>query len=181
MLGVRATFHTKPYIDWLDDGSLFWFWAMCERLHIPVMALVPGIVPKIRLVAERYPELNLLIPHMGCPLDVRGAEAFAGLNELLRLAQFPHVSVMVSSVPCFSKQSYPFRDTHPYLRRIFDTFGPRRLLWGADLSRLTSTYRECIDLFQEALGFLSGEDKDWIFEKTATTILNWPSPIISTS
>ena len=29
------------------------------------------------------------------------------------------------------------------------------MLWGADLSRLTSTYRECLDLFQEALAFLS--------------------------
>jgi hypothetical protein len=36
MLGVRMSFHVKPFIDWLDDGSLDWFWAACERCAIPV-------------------------------------------------------------------------------------------------------------------------------------------------
>jgi len=31
MLGIRSTFHTKPYIDWLDDGSLDWYWKACEQ------------------------------------------------------------------------------------------------------------------------------------------------------
>lgn len=173
MLGVRATFHTKPYADWLDDGSLDWFWVTCERLSIPVMALVPGLVPKIAPIAGRHPGLPLLIPHMGCPLDTRGAEAFAGLNDLLQLARHPRVFVMVSSAPCFSSEPHPFRDLHSSLRRIYDGFGPRRMLWGSDLSRLTSTYGECLDLFQEALDFLSEEDKEWILGNTAAEVLNW--------
>src|SRR4029077_13213459 len=80
MLGVRMSFHVKPFIGWLEDGSLDWFWASCERLGIPVMALVPGIVHKLLPIAERHRGLNILIPHMGCPLDVRGADAFAGLS-----------------------------------------------------------------------------------------------------
>jgi hypothetical protein len=27
MLGVRMSFHVRPFIDWLDDSSLDWFWA----------------------------------------------------------------------------------------------------------------------------------------------------------
>jgi predicted TIM-barrel fold metal-dependent hydrolase len=46
MLGVRMSFHVKPFIDWLDDGSLDWFWAACERCAIPVMALVPGMAAR---------------------------------------------------------------------------------------------------------------------------------------
>jgi predicted TIM-barrel fold metal-dependent hydrolase len=37
MLGVRATFHTKPFSDWLDDSSIEWFWTICEQLAIPVL------------------------------------------------------------------------------------------------------------------------------------------------
>jgi predicted TIM-barrel fold metal-dependent hydrolase len=174
MLGVRMSFHVKPFVDWLEDGSLEWFWAACERLEIPVMALVPGMVHKIRPVAERHSGLNILIPHMACSLDVRGADAFTRLSDLLDLASFPRIFIMASSVPCFSNERYPFRDLHQFIRRIYDVYGPERMLWGADRSRLTSTYRECLDLFQDGLDFLSAEDKEWILGKALAQVLNWP-------
>jgi predicted TIM-barrel fold metal-dependent hydrolase len=174
MLGVRMSFHVKPFIDWLDDGSLDWFWAACERCAIPVMALVPGMPGKLRPIAERHPDLCILIPHMGCTLDSRGGAAFASLDDLLALAPYPNVVVNVSSVPCFSNEHYPFRDTHPFVRRIYDAFGPRRMLWGADLSRLRGTYGECLAQFQEALAFLSADDKAWILGKSLAEVLKWP-------
>jgi predicted TIM-barrel fold metal-dependent hydrolase len=173
------SFHVRPFVDWLEDGSLDWFWPCCERLGLPVMALVPGMPQKIRPIAERYPDLKLLIPHMACPLDVRGEAAFTGLTDLLALARYPQVDVMVSSAPCFSNEAYPFRDLHPYLRSIYDAFGPRRLMWGADLSRLTSTYGECLELFQEALDFLSAQDKVWILGRSLAEALKWPEPSLS--
>jgi hypothetical protein len=48
------------------------------------------------------------------------------------------------------------------------------MLWGADRSRLTSTYRECVDLFRESLDFLSAADKEWILGKALAEALNWP-------
>ncbi len=71
MIGVRATFHTKPFSDWLEDGSLDWFWKTCERLGIPIVALAPGNARKFLLVLERYSNLKIIIPHMGCTLDTR--------------------------------------------------------------------------------------------------------------
>jgi predicted TIM-barrel fold metal-dependent hydrolase len=176
MLGVRMSFHVKPYSDWLDDGSLDWFWAKCERLGIPVMALVPGMVRKLKPVVERHPNLKVLIPHMACLLDKRGAEAFRDLDDLNALAKHPNVVVNVSSAPCFSNEPYPFRDLHGFMRRIYDAFGPRRMLWGADLSRLTSSYRECVEMFSRGLDFLSTTDKEWIMGKAMAEALNWPEP-----
>jgi hypothetical protein len=48
------------------------------------------------------------------------------------------------------------------------------MMWGADRSRLTSTYRECLDLFQDGLDFLTAEDKEWILGKTLAEALKWP-------
>jgi predicted TIM-barrel fold metal-dependent hydrolase len=179
MLGLRMSFHVKPFVDWLDDGSLDWLWPSCERLGVPVMVLVPGMPHKIRTIAERHADLKILVPHMACLLDARGDAAFAGFSDLLALARFPKVHIMVSSAPCFSNEPYPFRDLHPFLRRIYDAFGPQRLMWGADLSRLTSSYCECLDLFQEALDFLSAQDKVWILGKSLAEALNWPEPGLS--
>jgi predicted TIM-barrel fold metal-dependent hydrolase len=174
MLGIRSTFHTKPYMDWLDDGTLDWYWKACAEFGIPIMALVPGMARKLVPVAERHPHLKILIPHMGCALDSRGAAAFASLDDVLSLARYPGISVMVSAAPCYSDQPYPFTDIRPFIRRIFDTYGPRRLLWGSDLSRLKCSYRECLDQFRKSLDFLSAEDKEWMLGKTLSAVLNWP-------
>ena len=174
MLGVRMSFHVKPFREWLDDGSLDWFWAECDELALPISALVPGMTGKLQPVLERHPTLKLLIPHMACPLDTHVPDAFAKLDELLSLARFPNVFVMVSSAPCFSNQAYPFRDLYPYLRRIYDVYGPRRMLWGADLSRLKGTYKQCLDQFRYELDFLSADDKEWILGRALAEALNWP-------
>jgi predicted TIM-barrel fold metal-dependent hydrolase len=176
MLGIRMSFHVKPFIDWLDDGSLDWFWADCERLAIPVMALVPGNARKLHRIVARHRDLTLLIPHMACVLDEHGADAFARLDDLVALARYPKVNVNVSSAPCFSNEAYPFRDLTPFIRRIYDAYGPRRMLWGADITRLTSTYAECLNHFRKGLDFVSDEDKEWILGKTLARVLNWPEP-----
>jgi predicted TIM-barrel fold metal-dependent hydrolase len=102
--------------------------------------------------------------------------AFATLDDLLVLARYRSVSVKTSSAPCFSAEPYPFRDIYPHLRRIYDAFGPRRMLWGADLTRLTSTYQECLSHFQEGLDFLSEGDKQWVLGRSLAEILKWPEP-----
>ena len=52
----------------------------------------------------------------------------------------------------------------PYLERLFQAFGPRRLLWAADQTTLRGSYADCLHLFTEELDFLSSEAKTgfWI-------------------
>lgn len=37
---------------------------------------------------------------------------------------------------------YPYRNLHTHVRRVYDAFGPLRMMWGSDLSRLRGTYGE---------------------------------------
>src|SRR6266567_4067662 len=163
MLGARLSFSSggvfKPSFD---DGTLDWFWADAERLQIPLMVLVGGMAGRTYTVAERHPGLTLIVDHMARPSRAAGAGSWADLDDLLRLARLPNVYVKLSSAPNYSNKRYPYADTHPFLRRIYDSFGARRLMWGTDLTRLRGSYRECVLLFQEALTFLSDEDREWI-------------------
>ncbi len=178
MLGIRMTF-LGSFTQWLDDGSIEWFWSDCERLGIPVMVLVAGICGKIVPTAARYPGLKLIIDHMACDLRGKGEAAFVGFDDLLSLAAYPEVRVKVSSAPCFSAKPYPFSDIEPFIHRIHDAFGARRLMWGADLApRLTCSYGECLDHFSDGLPFLSADDKEWILGKTAAETLGWPEPAL---
>jgi len=173
MLGIRMTFRVAPYSTWLDGDTLYDFWADCQELGIPVMVLVSGILPKLRPVAERFPGLKLIVDHMGCDLASPDG-AFAQIDHLLGLAKFENVSVKTSSAPCFSVEPYPHRDIYPHLRRIYDAFGPRRMMWGADLTRLRGSYTDCLRHFQEGLDFLGEEDKEWVLGKSLAALLNWP-------
>jgi hypothetical protein len=94
---------------------------------------------------------------MGLRSGTKGAEAFAGLPTLCELARRPNVAVKSSALPCYSVEAYPFRDVHPHIRRVYDAFGPRRMFWGTDWTRLPCPWRQAVTLFTEELPWLSGD------------------------
>jgi predicted TIM-barrel fold metal-dependent hydrolase len=173
MIGIRTT--TTLFPGPLDDLAVDWYWSACERLGIPVAVHVFGKTEMLKSVAERHPGLALIIDHLGA---VSGAttieETFAGLDHLLALARHARVAVKVTAAPGRSKEPYPHKDVQPYIRRIYDAFGPRRMLSCADLTTLRTPYSECLGLFTNELDFLSTEDKDWILGKAAAEALRWP-------
>ena len=174
MIGIRMTFRVPPYDTWLESNAIDHFWTACERYAVPVMCLVPDEAYKLAPIAERYPGLNLVVDHMAANLAAKGDAAFAHIDGLLGLAKYANVSVKTSSAPCFSADTFPYPDIYPYLKQIYEAFGAQRMLWGADLTRLTSTYPECLSHFQDGLDFLTAEDKGWVLGKTAAKVLNWP-------
>jgi predicted TIM-barrel fold metal-dependent hydrolase len=174
MIGIRMTFRVPPYDTWLESNLIDHFWAACERHAIPVMCLVPDEAHKLAPIAERHPGLTLVVDHMAANLAAKGDAAFANIDGLLGLAKYANVSVKTSSAPCFSADTFPYADIYPYLKQIYEAFGAQRMLWGADLTRLTSTYPECLRHFQDGLDFLTAEDKEWVLGKTAAKVLNWP-------
>ena len=175
MLGVRHTFRTEPFFSWFKNGDYDPFWDAAEEYDVPVMCLVPSMPAALDPIAAKHPGLTLIVDHMACALNQKGAAAFDAIDDLLALAKYPNVFVKVSSAPCFSNDPYPFDDINPFIKRIYEAFGAQRLMWGADRTRLTSTYEECVRHFSEGLDFLSEEDREWILGKTlTTTVLKWP-------
>lgn len=173
MLGVRMTFHLPLWASWLTDGSLDWFWGACERLTIPLMIFVPGQVRTVGPIAERHPRLRLILDHLARPVGLKDEAAFADLDEVLALARHPNVAAKMSALPCYSSEGYPFPGLHGPIRRVCDAFGPRRMLWGTDYSRLPVPYRDAVRLFTEAVDFLTPADREWVMGRTAAEWLGW--------
>ena len=71
--------------------------------------------------------------------------------------------------------AYPFPNLHGPIRQIYNAFGAQRMIWGSDITRLTSTYAENLRLFTEAIDFFSREDLEWIMGRTLATRCNWPA------
>lgn len=175
MLGIRMTFFKPHWARWLEPGVIDWYWSALERLNIPLMALAFGRIKQIGALAERHPGLTVIIDHMGRQSALRDDEAFADLDEMLALAKLPNVAIKASSLPCYTNDPYPFPKLTPYLKRTFDAFGPDRMMWGSDITRLPCSYRECLDHFAQELPFLSDDDRTRVLGGTAAKLLRWPA------
>ena len=173
MLGLRFT--VRPEHTWLTDGSADWVWEGAARHGLPVMISCVGALPIIDGLAARHPDLKLVIDHLAL-IRTKDAPAFADLPKLLALARHPNVTAKASALPCFSSQPYPYRNIHGYIRQVFDAFGPKRMFWGTDLTRLPCSYRQAITLFTEELPWLAGSDLEWVMGRGVCEWLGWALP-----
>src|SRR5881628_2889942 len=177
MLGLRFTFLQEHQKTWPTDGTIDWLWPAAERAGLPVALLAAGFLPKVAQVAERHPRLRLIIDHLGrsSPAMKDGA-AWATLPDMLALAKHPNVAIKATGAPSYSSQPYPFRNIHGYLRQIYDAFGPERMFWGTDITRMPCSWRQCVTLFTEELPWLSARDKELIMGRALCTWLDWKRP-----
>jgi len=176
MLGVRLTFHRDADRPWLSDGTADWFWPEAAFHDIPVMVHAPERLAEIGEIAERYPELRIIVDHMGFARATMDDAAGSAVERMNALAQYPNVFVKVSALPAFSTEPYPFKNLHEPLRRVIEAFGARRAFWGSDITRVpkSCSYRQVVTQFTEELDFLSADDLDWIMGRGLAECLRWP-------
>ncbi|MFC3456261.1 amidohydrolase family protein [Amycolatopsis speibonae] len=175
MLGLRLTLHSEPWRSGFQLDGFPWFWQEAEAAGLPVMVYAPRLLPSLALIARRHPGLRLIIDHLALPLGRTGIDAFDEIEELLALALLPNVAVKASALPCHSREPYPFADLHAPLHRVFDAFGPARVFWGSDWTRLPCSYEENMRLFTDALDFLSDDDLRSVMGDGLLNWLGWAS------
>jgi L-fuconolactonase len=111
------------------------------------MVSATGSIPKIAEVAAGYPGLRLVIDHLGLEGSVRDGALGPALEPVLSLAPYANIAVKASALPYYVTEAYPFPSLHPHIRRIVEAFGPQRVFWGIDLTRLpcpTATPSPCL-------------------------------------
>jgi len=72
MLGVRLTLH-RAQSALIESGTADWFWPAAEKARLPVMFLAPGNAPRFAPIAERHPQLPLIIDHMNLTAEIAKA------------------------------------------------------------------------------------------------------------
>jgi predicted TIM-barrel fold metal-dependent hydrolase len=146
-------------------------WRRCAELKVPMTILTPVTrLPDVVPLIEQHPQLTIVIDHMAdCPLDRPDQ-----LQLLLALARYPNVFVKISHMWSLSAQPYPYRDADAQVKRLNDTFGPKRLMWGTDwpISLKQLPYNKAVALYRDHLDFLPIQDREQILSKTVQQV--WP-------
>jgi L-fuconolactonase len=172
--GVRLVFLPAD-AGRVDDPGAEWLWAFAEAEDVPVMLLASGQLGALGDLARRRPGLRLAVDHLGLTGQATDAAAAPEIAELAGLAGLGNVSVKVTALPCYSTESSPWPAMHPHVRRLLDAYGPERLFWGSDLSRLRGSYADLVRLFREGPDFLSGSDVEAVMGGSVLRWLGWPA------
>ena len=97
------------------------------------------------------------------------------MPALLKLANLPNVAVKATGAPGYTAEAYPFPAMQTYLRQIFDAFGPDRMFWGTDISKMPCSWRQCVTLFTEELPWLRGDDLTRVMGGGVRDWWGWPA------
>lgn len=174
MLGMRFSFHLPVLQQPLIDGKFDWVWGEAEKAGFPLMVLLPHrMMDAIERVAQKYPNLRITLDHLGLASTEKDEAAFRDLDRVLALAKYQNVAAKVSALPCYSSDTYPYRSLQPYVRRVYDAFGPQRMFWGTDQSRSPIGYRQGVTLFTEEMAWIPAADLEWIMGRGICEWLGW--------
>jgi predicted TIM-barrel fold metal-dependent hydrolase len=173
MLGLRFAFLKPGEENRMVDGSLDWLWPAAEKAGLPIGLLVPGRCKAVAQVAEKHPGLKILVDHMARPRFSLDDKGFSDLPELLALAKFPNVTVKATGGPSYSTDVYPYRNIHPHIKRIFDAFGPNRMFWGTDITRMPCTWKQCVTMYTEEMPWLKGHDLELVMGRALCDFIGW--------
>ena len=138
----------------------------CFIVHGPA-ANLPHLAP----IIGRFPEVPVVLDHIGgAPTDEE--PPFPLLSHVLDLARFPRVYVKFTPQAHKSALPFPHADTFPAFRRIYDAFGPQRLMWGTNFPGIMKGvgYGPALEMFRDHVDFLTDDDKAWLFYRTALQV-----------
>ena len=170
--GVRIRPSGNATGDWFHGPLMPPLWKRCYDLKVPMTVLAPITrMPEVAKLLEPHPDLTVVIDHMAeCPIDQP-----AELEKLIALKRYPNFFVKISHPWSLSKQAYPWPDVHPQIKRLYDAFGPQRLMWATDwpiIENSKATYAQALTLVRDDMEFLNADDKSWILSKTIEKV--WP-------
>jgi L-fuconolactonase len=179
MFGLPGDYADRP--GWLgvlerlaDDGRVLWLYPRAEHL------------PTVAAVAERIPELRIVLNHTGFTQAGIGRDEYGRPRidgpmpqpheaQVLALSRHPNVSVVLSGAYGFSRLEYPYPDVAEVVRRTADAFGIERLMWGSDFPWIVDRpgYLACLQLIDHHLPGLSPAERAAVLGDNIRRLLRW--------
>ena len=147
LCGIRHLIHFESDSEWLlrpdvADGLRL---LTERRLTFDVVAVFPEHLRLVPAVADRHPDLVLVIDHLAKPpFCADGWDRW--LRELRQAAARPNVMAKVSGLDTAAGPDWDIVEIQPAIAAAVDAFGTHRLMFGSDwpVCRLASTYRQVV-------------------------------------
>ena len=146
--------------DLLSDGMKATWRKMSDLGLLIQMQTVPAHAPQIGVMATQFREMPVLIDHLAFPARGTPAE----YDEVIKLSRIPRVYMKVSTLTEKDK---------PLVRRLYDAYGPDRLIWGSYGSNMTA-FEKALALADFIFDYASEENRMKIRGLNAMKLFRFP-------
>jgi L-fuconolactonase len=174
--GIRHQIHHEADPDWLLRRDVEPGLALLARcgLAFDVVAVFPHHLGLVPVIADRHPDLTLVIDHLAKPpFRRRGWDTWS--EQLRAAAARPNVVAKISGLDTAAGVGWSDAEVRPAVEVAIDAFGPSRLLFGSDwpVCRLVSRYSDVVASADGIVGELSDDERRDIFGETARRVYGW--------
>jgi predicted TIM-barrel fold metal-dependent hydrolase len=153
---------------------------------MPVCVAIPGYVEHLPRYLKNFPTVQFVVDHWGLATqnnttgmseaDVRRVLRPDYLDEVLKLGEYPNVSIKISHAHMyFGTTEFPYEPIRPHLRAAIESFGADRVLWSSDYTvlRPAIAWGDLVHYLRDDPE-LSQIEKQQILGANARRIFDWP-------
>lgn len=167
--GFRVYPKHSPAGRWLDAEGFERMFRMGAQADLAICVLIdPDGLADLDRCCGQFPETPVIIDHL-CRIGVSQPIQEPHIDQLCSMAKHPRVMVKVSAFYALGRKHPPYADLRELVRRVYEAFGPERLMWGSDCPYqvMEHRYADSIRFVHDGLDFLSEMDRQQILRTTA--------------
>jgi predicted TIM-barrel fold metal-dependent hydrolase len=176
--GMRFSPQYHPDSTWLNARESDPLWREAERLGVVFnFYILPHQMPMLADMAARFPGVKIVVDHLGKP-DLRKPDPWPEFRKMFELKRFPQVWISASEPYELSiSGTFPYRDTIPFFKAVYEEFGGKKLIWGTGYPRprWELPMDKELEFVEQVLDFYTPEDRSRILGRNALDIWRFPS------
>ncbi|KQX23344.1 MULTISPECIES: amidohydrolase family protein [unclassified Sphingomonas] len=148
---------------WLDSPAALETWEVANELGLHmVLMYAPGVpsaaaLGRVIALAKRFPSTVICLDHCGWPAVDKGDEGTIGA-EHLSLLYVPNVRFKFTQIN-FNRFAETGIDPQRFVRRMVDSFGVERVMWGSDYGNTKNSYEEMVEQAIAATALLTDAER----------------------
>jgi predicted TIM-barrel fold metal-dependent hydrolase len=189
-LGLKGVYYTSgglftsSFRHHLDDLIFEPYWREIERLDLVVYWDIEAhpqptrddYLEQLRRFGRwraRHPDVRSVLVH-GIGDMLLGQAGYDLPADILETCREPNVWLEVLFPIALGRvEEYPFLTAQARVRHMYDSFGPKKLLWGSDLPNVERycTYGQSLDYVRRHCRFLANDEKQAILGGNLLSVL----------
>jgi L-fuconolactonase len=164
LFGAGSTVQTDG--RWMIDPTTYPVWEHMAEIDMTVAIQTTSIgLPVVEEILERFPEVNIVLDHLGRP-DLTDGAPYAKAAPLWKLARFGNLFLKITPRTFDLSEKAPATPESFYPKLVAE-YGADRLAWGSNFPANTGSLKDLVEQGHRCFAALRDAERAEIWAGTA--------------